>query len=106
MIIIKIAEEFSNTPGGRFEKEGPHSGEAFRNKILEPKYLEAKEKGESILVDLDDCYGYPISFLEEAFGGLARKYPKENVLEKVDIKSNDQPSLIDKIKQYIKNANN
>lgn len=105
MITIKIATEFSNTPGGRYIKEGPHSGEEFRNKLLEPKYNEAKENREKILVDLDDCYGYPISFLEEAFGGLARKYPKDNVSDIIDIKSEDQPSLIERIRQYIKEAN-
>ena len=105
MITIKIATEFSNTPGGRFINEGPNSGEEFRNKLLEPKYIEAKEKKEKILVDLDDCYGYPISFLEEAFGGLARKFPKDNISAIIDIKSDDQPSLIEKIKQYIKDAN-
>ncbi len=105
MIEIKISDDFSNTPGGRFIEEGPNSGEKFRNEILEPKYLEAKEKKEKILVDLDDCYGFPISFLEEAFGGLARKYPKDNIINVIEIKSDDQPSLIDKIKQYIKEAN-
>lgn len=105
MIQIKISNDFSNTPGGRLIKEGPNSGEKFRNEILEPKYLVAKEKKEKILVDLDDCYGFPISFLEEAFGGLARKYPKDNIISIIEIKSEDQPSLIEKIKQYIKEAN-
>ena len=56
MINIKVAIDFSNTPGGRFIKEGPNSGEEFRNKLLEPKYIEAKEKKEKILIDLDNCY--------------------------------------------------
>lgn len=105
MIIIKIAKDFSNTPGGRYIKEGPNSGEKFRNDILEKKYIEAKEKNESIMVDLDDCYGCPTSFLEEAFGGLARLYPKDNVLKIITIKSDDQPSLIERVKQYIIDAN-
>ena len=105
MIKIKISKDFSNTPGGRLIKEGPNSGEEFRNRILEPKYLEAKENKENILIDLDDCYGFPISFLEEAFGGLARKYPKDTIINVIEIKSEDQPSLVEKIKQYIKEAN-
>lgn len=105
MIKIKISKDFSNTPGGRLITEGPNSGEQFRNEILEPKYIEAKEKGEKILIDLDDCYGFPISFLEESFGGLARKYPKDNIIKIIEIKSEDQPSLIEKIKQYIREAN-
>lgn len=105
MIEIKISVDFSNTPGGRYIEECPNSGQQFRNDILEPKYIEAKEKNEKILVDLDDCYGFPISFLEEAFGGLARKYPKDNLLNIIEIKSEDQPSLIEKIQQYIKEVN-
>ncbi len=102
MIHIKIATDFSDAPGGRYAKEGLSSGEEFRVSILEPKYLEAKASDTKIEVDLDDGYGYLPSFLEEAFGGLARKYPNDNVVEQFVFVSNDEPSLIDKIISYMK----
>jgi len=49
MIEIKISVDFSNTLGGRYIEESPNSGQQFRNDILEPKYIEAKEKNEKKL---------------------------------------------------------
>jgi hypothetical protein len=68
MRTVSIAREFSVTPGGRFNRDGPFSGEAFRARFLEP----AVDRGEELVVDLDGVAGLPSSFLEEAFGGLMR----------------------------------
>lgn len=100
---IKISEEFSDIPGGRYKRDGANSGEEFREKCLKPKFDSLKE-GETLLIDFDGAYGYPTSFLEEAFGGLARIYGPEKVLDKLKFKSDEEPSLIDEIKGYIKNA--
>lgn len=102
---IKISTDFSDTPGARHRDEGKYSGEEFREDMLEKYFLQAKENGEKLVIDLDGGYGYPTSFLEEAFGGLARIYPPKEVLDVLDFISNDEPSLIDDIKDYIKNAN-
>lgn len=102
---IKISTDFSDTPGARHRDEGKYSGEEFREDMLEKDFLQAKENGEKLVIDLDGGYGYPTSFLEEAFGGLARIYPPKEVLDVLDFISNDEPSLIDDIKDYIKNAN-
>ena len=102
---IKISTDFSDTPGARHRDEGKYSGEEFREDMLEKYFLQAKENGEKLVIDLDGGYGYPTSFLEEAFGGLARIYPPKEVLDVLDFISNDVPSLIDDIKDYIKNAN-
>jgi hypothetical protein len=67
MITIKIASDFSPTPGGRFRKMGPKSGEEFRDLLA--SHL---AKNEPVVVVLDGVEGYGSSFLEEAFGGLAR----------------------------------
>lgn len=69
MISIQVAREFSRHPAGRFEKDGPYSGESFRRKFLVPHL----RNGEAITVDLDGARGYGSSFLEEAFGGLIRE---------------------------------
>ena len=50
-------------------------------------------------------YGYPTSFLEEDFGGLDRKYDPNDVLQMLFFISDDEPSLIEEIESYIKNAN-
>jgi hypothetical protein len=103
MKTIVVAKDFSDTPGGRFKKDGPNSGEEFREKHLKPEFDKLKGN-EKLLIDFDGSYGYPTSFLEEAFGGLARIYKAKNVLEKLDFKSNEEPSLIEEIKRYIANA--
>lgn len=97
---IKIAIDFSPYPGARYREDGQYSGQEFFQNILEPKFTSLKE-GEVLIIDLDGTEGYATSFLDEAFGGLARNYGKENVLKKLSFVSNDEPYLIDEIKLYI-----
>ena len=107
MITINIANDFTDTPGSRYKtKLDNYSGEEFREKLLEPKFLKAKENNEKLMIDFDGGYGYLISFLEEAFGGLARIYGSNSVLETLDFKSNEEEALITKVKSYVINANN
>ena len=54
-------------------------------------------------VILDGGYGYATSFLEEAFGGLARKTGDPDLL-KICIVSEEEPALIGKIETYINDA--
>lgn len=93
-IKISIAKDFSKTPGGRFITEGDCSGEKFRNDILIPKFKQALKNNVKLEIDLDGCMGYPSSFLDESFGGLARRYPKEKVSQLLVFKSVDQPGLV------------
>ncbi|MEL7098304.1 MAG: STAS-like domain-containing protein [Pseudomonadota bacterium] len=65
---IAIARDFSLYPGGRFPRHGEGNGEDFRNQHLVP----ALQTGKFVRVIFDDAFGYPASFLEEAFGGLVR----------------------------------
>ena len=71
-MIIRIANEFSETPGPRSRDEGDYSGQQFLEEILKPKFEEAKKTKQKLIVDLDGTYGYATSFLESVFGGLAR----------------------------------
>lgn len=103
-MIVKISDVFSNTPGARFESEGPNSGEKFRKEILLPKYLEAKKNGENLVINLDDCYGFATSFLEEAFGGLVRELKEKNILNKIEIVSMDDATAETLIKKYVREA--
>lgn len=89
---LSVAQDFSRTPGPRWEVQGKFSGEVFRNTVLLPKFREAVEHHQKLLVDLDYTAGYASSFLEEAFGGLVRLgiSPKE-ILEHLEIKSEQEP---------------
>lgn len=100
-MIINICKDFSETPNARYRAEGPFSGEEFRELILEPKFLAARDQKEKLVINLDGGYGYPTSFLEEAFGGLARKYGSKDVTDVLTFISEDEPSLIQEILGYI-----
>ena len=69
-IKLRVAEDFSRTPAGRYRSDGRWSGEAFREDHLAPA-LRSTDQG--VVVYLDGVEGYGSSFLEEAFGGLVRK---------------------------------
>lgn len=98
---INIAHDYTKSPGGRFIVEGEYSGEDFRERILFPAYEECKKTHEKLTVILDGGYGYGSSFLEEAFGGLARKTKDSNILNIVII-SDEEPKLVDDIIGYMK----
>ena len=103
--VINIANDFTKTPGGRHIEEGPFSGEEFREKILFPAFQEViKERG-TLTVNLDGGYGYGSSFLEEAFGGLARKTKDRRVLQ-ITIVSEEEPRLVEDVKGYMEEALN
>ena len=71
--VISIAVDYSKSPGGRFRSYGPFSGEEFRDDVLLPALRSALADGSVVIVELDGTFGYPASFLEEAFGGLVRR---------------------------------
>jgi len=64
-------------------------------------YLDEKQ---SLTIDLDGTLGYGTSFLEEVFGGLAREFTIDEVLNHIKILSNEEEYLIDDIMEYIKDA--
>lgn len=102
-INLSISKDFSPTPGGRYKAEGDNSGEEFRDLLLFPKFKEAMEKKAKLMIDLDGCMGFPSSFLDESFGGLARKLnlQSDKILEIIEFKSDDQPSLVKEIEKII-----
>lgn len=97
---INIARDFSRAPGGRFKTDGEASGEDFRERFLEPLF-KLQSGLDKICIVLDGSYGYPTSFLEEAFGGLARKFGAARVLAMFDFVSKEEPMLVEEIKDYI-----
>jgi hypothetical protein len=100
MTTINVGRDFSRYPAGRFEKDGPHSGEAFRERFLRP----ALAQGQDVEVELDDALGYGSSFLEEAFGGLVRgaqKISRDVVLRALRLVTTDR-ALKEEVLSYIK----
>lgn len=102
-----IAKEFSTMlPGRHIEgkthpdtKDGVH---LFKN-VFEKLYNDLKD-GEKIIIDLDGTMGYPISFLDDAFGSFARKYGIDKTLNTFEFISNDEPELVEKIQQIIRDS--
>lgn len=107
-IELVVAKEFSKTPGPRLIKEGEYSGELFRQRVLLPKFKEAKEKGLMLRIDLNGTAGYGTSFLEEAFGGLIRRegFSFEDVIKIIELISSEEEYLKDDIREYMKDAQN
>lgn len=103
MITVSVARDFTRFPAGRYKKNGDTSGEAFRERFLEPPLRDGKH----VVVEFDGTVGYGSSFLEEAFGGLIRslRLAPEAVLSHLTLQSSD-PSIVDEIKEYIRDAGN
>ena len=104
MLKIIIAKDFSETPGARHYYEGEFSGEQFREEVLIPYYLKAIENSEKLVIDLDGCYGFATSFLEESFGGLVRKLKQKGTLKNMQIICTDDFTLVKLIEEYVKDA--
>ena len=85
MIKINIAQDFNDVLGGRFYTDGQYSGEEFFEEI-----------------NLDGTFGYPSSFIDQSFGELGRKYGEKMVQNTLTFISEDQPSLENKIREYIR----
>ena len=103
---INIAEAFTDLPGPRYRRQGEGSGQEFREDHLVPAFSKAIESGEKLVIQLDGVrYGYPTSFLEEAFGGLAREFGIEEVQDCLLFESGTEPLLDKEIRHYIKYAN-
>jgi len=80
-IKYNFAKEFTKYPGGRYKKLGDFSGEEFREKVLEPLF----QKDDTILeLDTSGVIGsFSPSFLDEAFGAIARKYGVDAFKKKI-----------------------
>ena len=105
-LIVKIATDFSRTPGVRYESEGEFSGERFRKEILFPNLQEALKQKVKLLIVLDGTAGLGTSFLEESFGGLIRENGVDYfVLTKtLTFISNENPDYIEEINEYMREA--
>lgn len=104
MVRIKICDDFSDIPGGRYISEGEFSGELFRENILIQKYQEAREQNTKLEIDFDGCYGFGTSFLEEAFGGMVRVHHEHGMLKRLKLISTEDETIPENIKKYVEEA--
>ena len=102
MISINISKDFSSTPGARYIDDGPFSGEEFRKSFLEQPF--STDDDDIIEIVLDGTEGFATSFLEEAFGGLARNHGKTKCLNRLSFVSRDDDLLVKEILGYINAA--
>jgi len=103
VINYKFAEQYTKYPGGRYRKLGEYSGEDFRETVLRPIFKSDRK----IVIDATGVVtSFSPSFLDEAFGELAKEYGIDVFLQKIDFFANDNPNLKDKMMYYVKKAVN
>lgn len=100
---IEVAKDYTDTPGARYIKDGPFSGELFLNNILRPKFEKALKNGYKLLIDLDGVWGYPSSFVSGSFGKLSTEVGFKKVLEYIEFKSDENSIRLENIINEIKN---
>ena len=99
---LSIAKEFTDYPGGRTKEGGDGSGEEFRETLLYPKIMEAKENNSKLYISIVGVRSFTYSFLEESFGGLIRVkvLTAEDVKDHIEIEiGTDEPG-----NKFYKNA--
>lgn len=102
---VVIRSQFTNTPGSRYRKDGPFSGEEFYETLLRSAFQKAAQMDVPLIVDLDGTYGYATSFLNEAFVRLSTEFGRDTVKKRLQIVSREDLNLLDMILQYIDEAN-
>lgn len=88
---------------GRLKRNGPFSGEWFRDDILMPNIIDAEIKHEKIIINLDDVLVLPKTFLYEVFYGLVTNYKYKNFKDLTIVCNHDLGIVVD-IYSYIVEA--
>lgn len=99
---IEVVKDFSDEPYGRYPADGDSNGTKFREELVVP----ALAQGGKLVISLDGVEGYGSSFLEEVFGGLVREngFSASELKERLTIISEEDPSLISEIWEYVDEA--
>ncbi len=95
---IVISKDFSKEPWS------PEQGKTFLTEHLLPKYTLSIKRREKLVIDFDGCYGIGTAFLEQAFCGLVLSLQDEKVLKNMEFISQDDETVHDLIKKYVKDA--
>ncbi|MCY4047514.1 MAG: STAS-like domain-containing protein [Candidatus Dadabacteria bacterium] len=106
--LLKIAEEFSPAPIGRYRSDSNKSGEAFRDDLLFPRIDKAIRENDVLVVDFEGMEGLTSSFLEEAFGGLisVKGLSAEAVIKALEFRPENSyfDPYIENVREYIRDA--
>lgn len=84
-LTINISKDFNNIIGGREKQFVEFSGQEFREKFLDDNF----KIYDKIHIELDGVLGYPVDFLDEVFGTIARQYGKELFWQKINLVSHN-----------------
>jgi hypothetical protein len=87
----EVAKEFSRFPGGRRKKNGPHSGEEFRESIALPLLQEHAH----VTFDLTGSAGYSSGFLDEAFGELGKILGLAECERRIELVAGDDEEAVE-----------
>jgi hypothetical protein len=102
--ILSVAKDFSEIPGPRLRHQGDHSGQEFYEDFLYPRFVNAVRNDSKLTIDLDEVEGYATVFLDESFGKLARVFGSQTVRDHLDFKSEEDPTILSDIEDYIRSA--
>lgn len=101
VIKFNFIEEYSPYPGGRYIRLGEFSGEDFRETVLR----EVFKNNDKIIINASGIKtSFTPSFLDEAFGELADEYKLEKFNETIELFSDTNPNLKDKMMYYVNRA--
>jgi hypothetical protein len=89
--VIRVSD-FSSVPGARYRKDGDGSAQEFFEDYVKPAVGDSIS--EKILIDFDRTWGYASSFISELARQMALAYNKADVRENLELKSDDEPTLI------------
>jgi hypothetical protein len=98
---IRVADDFTRTPGARFRKDGAFSGEELLEDLVAPRLREAIAAGARLTLDFDGMAGMPESFLSELFFGLARMFGSDELERYLRVVSTDDPHIVLAAAEYM-----
>lgn len=98
--IVNVSD-FTIVPGARYRKDGDSSAEAFFEDKLKPVLDVALSSKECVLIDFDGTWGYASSFISELARRVSLNYDKGSIQQYLRLKSNDEPTLIDRFQNEL-----
>jgi hypothetical protein len=100
---IDIGRDFSKTPTARYRADGNDSGQKFLEDLLLPKFEKAVKDNYILLIDLENIFGFPSSFVSGSFGKLSVMKGSNLVLKHIKFLSDKNPIRIEKAIREIEN---
>lgn len=87
--VLRVSE-WSETPGPRRRKDGPHSAEEFFERVFRPAFRDALAQGSDFMLDMDGGAGYAASFLDELAKRIVGEF-KDHEIERLRVTYTEEP---------------